>query len=194
MGKLLPFRRRRSRFDTRWPGDRITMRGLTRDTLGWLGALRPFILGGIALTIWPTLDPALVEPVDFLASAPERIDATFTRCGRGRGHACVIDGDTIKLGSRKVRIIGIDTPEASDPQCAEEARLGERATAELQRLLNEGPFTMVGRSFNDRDRYGRDLRALSRTRPDGTVQSIADDMRESGHARRYLGSARGGWC
>ena len=72
--------------------------------------------------------------------------------------------------------------------------MAERATAELQRLLNQGPFEMVGRSFNDTDRYGRDLRVIRRVRPDGSIQSIADDMRESGGARRYLGGFRSGWC
>ena len=117
----------------------------------------------------------------------------FTRCGPGRGHACVIDGDTIKLGDRKIRIIGIDTPEV-DAQCAQEAALAEAATVELQRLLNQGPFEMVGRIGNQQDRIGRDLRALRRTRPDGLVQSIAEDMRRNGVARRYLGGFRSGWC
>ena len=36
---------------------------------------------------------------------------------------------------------------------------------------------MVGRIDNQQDRYGRDLRALRRTRPDGTVQSIAEEIR-----------------
>ena len=68
------------------------------------------------------------------------------------------------------------------------------ATAKLQGLLNQGPFEMVGRSFNDQDRYGRDLRALSRARSDGSMQSIADDMRASGLAHRYLGGYKSGWC
>lgn len=152
------------------------------------------MLGVVALLIWPTVDPALIEPPAFLSSAPERIDEHFTRCGLGRGLACVIDGDTIKLGSRKVRIIGIDAPETHPSNCAEEARLGEAATAKLQTLLNQGPFEMVGRSFNDRDRYGRGLRALSRVRSDGGTQSIAEDMRASGLAHRYLGGYKSGWC
>jgi endonuclease YncB( thermonuclease family) len=203
VGKLLKFRRRRwrrardygapppPRF---WPDDnKVTVRGVARETVEWLGKLRPFILGAILLTIWPTMDPALVEPPGFLATEPERVNEHFTRCGPGRGHACVIDGDTIKLGDRKIRIIGIDTPEVK-AQCPAEAVAAEAATAELQRLLNQGPFEMVGRVGNQQDRYGRDLRALRRTRSDGTVQSIADDMRSSGVARRYLGEFRSGWC
>jgi len=177
-----------------WPDDdRVTVRGVVRETVGWLGKLRPFILGAILITIWPAMDPALVEPPGFLATEPEQVNEHFTRCGPGRGHGCVIDGDTIKLGQRKIRIIGIDTPEV-DARCPAEAVGAEAATAELQRLLNQGPFEMVGRIGNQKDRYGRDLRALRRTRQDGTVQSIADDMRNSGVARRYLGGFRGGWC
>lgn len=206
MGKILPFRRPRCPRWTKprvhrapkpprfWPDeDEVTLRGVARETVEWLGKLRPFILGAILLTAWPAMDPALVEPPGFLASEPEQVNAHFTRCGPGRGHACVIDGDTIKLGDRKIRIIGIDTPEV-DAQCPAEAVMAEAATAELQRLLNQGPFEMVGRVGNQQDKYGRDLRALRRTRPDGSVQSIADDMRNSGVARRYLGGFRSGWC
>src|SRR3990170_9166418 len=122
------------RFGARQP---VTARGLARDTLRWLRLLRPFILGGIALSIWPAMDPALIEPVGLLATDPERVDEQFTRCGRGRGHACVIDGDTIKLGQRKIRIIGIDATEVTAPQCPAEAVKAEAATAKLQELLNQ---------------------------------------------------------
>ena len=199
MGKILPFRRRRRSTRARAygfasrPQGEVTVGGVARETVEWLGKLRPFILGAILLLAWPTLDPALVEPVGFLSSDAERVDAHFTRCGPGRGHACVIDGDTFKIGQRKIRVIGIDTAEV-DAQCPAEAAMAERATAELQRLLNQGPFTMVGRFAGSTDRYGRDLRAITRLRPDGSEQSIAEDMRNSGLARRYLGGFRGGWC
>ncbi len=138
------------------------------------------------------MDPALVEPPRFLSTDPEPISAQFTRCGRGRGQACVVDGDTFKLGQRKVRIIGIDAPEVNGA-CPEERRLAEAATAKLQALLNQGPFEMVGRIDEMRDRYGRDLRLVRRTLPDGSYRSIADEMRESGLAHRYVG-IKAGWC
>ena len=175
-------------------GPPITARGLVRDTIGWLKVLRPFILGGILLSAWPAVDPALMDPVSLLATSPERVDERFTRCGPGRGHACVIDGDTIKLGQRKIRIIGIDAPEVTSPQCPKEAQLAEQATAKLQQLLNQGPFDMVGSVTRDKDRYGRDLRALNRANADGTTTSIADEMRTSGLAHRYLGGYKSGWC
>ena len=140
------------------------------------------------------MDPALIDPPTILAGDPERVTEQFTRCGPGRGHACVIDGDTFKIGERKVRIIGIDAPETHPPRCAEEARLGEAAAAKLQELLNQGSFEMIAPIYGRVDRYGRDLRVLERKRPDGSTQSMAAEMRESGLARRYLGGLRGGWC
>lgn len=156
-----------------------------------LSGARPFALFAALAALWPALDPALVEPLGPLASDPERVTATFTRCGRGRGQACVVDGDTFKLGTRKIRIIGIDAPEVHG-QCAEEKALAERSTAKLQSLLNQGPFVMTGRIGDMQDKYGRDLRALTRTRGD-TTQSIAEEMRSSGLAHRYVGF-KTGWC
>lgn len=178
MGRPQPYRRRRARS--------------RRRSTSWFSGVRPFALLAILLAAWTTLDPALVEPLGPLASDPERVSARFTRCGPGRGQACVIDGDTFKLGQRKIRIIGIDAPEVNG-QCPEERRLAEQATARLQQLLNEGPFVMTGRVGDLQDRYGRDLRALTRDRPDGSTQSIADDMRNSSLAHRYLGF-KTGWC
>ena len=184
-------RRQRIRF---WPDeDRVTVRGVARDTWRWLGVLRPFILLAILVSAWIGMDPALVEPPALLSTEPERVDEVFTRCGPGRGHACVIDGDTFKLGDRKIRIIGIDAPETHPARCAEEARLGEAATARLQVLLNAGAFTMTGPVYGSRDRFGRDLRSLARTRSDGSTQSIAAEMRESGLAHRYKGF-KTSWC
>ncbi|HET9811972.1 MAG TPA: thermonuclease family protein [Sphingomicrobium sp.] len=192
MGKVIRFRRRR-RTKPR-DDDAVTVSGVVRETFQWLRVLRPFILLAILVSLWIGMDPALIEPPAILSSDPEPVDEAFTRCGLGRGHACVIDGDTFKLGTRKVRIIGIDAPETHPPRCDEEAQLGELATAKLQELLNAGPFEMVAPIYRARDRYGRDLRVIRRTLPDGSYESIADEMRESGVARRYLGGLRGGWC
>ena len=137
-----------------------------------MSAARLLILAAILGVILAGADPMLIDPPAILSTEPERVTTQFSRCGPGRSHACVIDGDTFKLGQRKVRIIGIDAPETHPPGCAEEARLGEQATAKLQALLNEGPFEMVAPVYRRQDRYGRDLRTVRRTRPDGSTQSI----------------------
>lgn len=201
MGRIIRFRRRRrlkglDEFDRRqrlrfWPEERVTLRGLLRDTVFWL---RPVMLVAGILILWPALDPALIEPPGFLSSDPVVVDARFGRCGRTWRGACVVDGDTIRLGARRIRIIGIDAPEMHPPGCAEEARLGEEATQKLLELLNQGPFEMTGRIDDSTDRYGRHLRVITRMRPDGSVQSIGADMQAAGLAKAYLGGLRGGWC
>ena len=176
----------------RFAEHRVTARGLVRDTLWWL---RNFMIGAVAIgVLWPALDPALVEPPGFLATEPEPINRTFLRCDQPHGHACVTDGDTFRLGKRRIRIIGIDAPETHPPRCAKEAELGEAATVKLQELLNDGPFEMVGRLGGMKDRYGRELRALRRVTADGGYASLAEQMRSSGLARRYTGGFRSGWC
>ena len=166
-----------------------------RDSLGSVAfAARPFALLAALAAIAIGFDPAVVEPPALLSSDPEHVDEQFTRCGPGRGHACVIDGDTFKLGDRKIRIIGIDAPGTHPARCAEEARLGERATAKLQQLLNQGPFEMVAPMYGSKDRYGRDLRVVRRKLPDGSFRSIATEMRDNGLAHRYLGGFKAGWC
>ena len=105
----------------------------------------------------------------------------------------MIDGDTFKIGQRRVRIIGIDAPETHPARCQEEARLGEEATAKLQQLLNRGAFEMVAPVYGSHDKYGRDLRTVQRRLPDGSMQSIAEDMRTSGLAHRYTGF-KTAWC
>ena len=197
MGKIVRFRRGRrlrslNEFDARqrirfWPEPKRSP---------WKEALfvgRPFALAAMLGAIWVGYDPAVIEPPSFLSTDPERVTEHFTRCGIGRGHACVIDGDTFKIGQRRVRIIGIDAPETHPARCHEEARLGEDATAKLQELLNQGAFEMVAPVYGSHDKYGRDLRTVQRRLPDGSMQSIADDMRTSGLAHRYTGF-KTAWC
>ena len=156
------------------------------------GTLRTIVLAIIALLIWPTLDPALIEPPAFLSTGPETVDLRFGRCGVERGHACVVDGDTFRIGRRRIRIVEIDAPELAG-QCQSERVLAQAATVKLQALLNEGPFVMRGRIDRPTDRYGRELRSVSRQRPDGSTRSIAAELREAGLARRYLGR-KASWC
>lgn len=198
MARLFPFTRRRwTRPEDygqvlpthRWQG--LTIR---RRVLNWLTAWKPWGVLALILGGWYWLDPALVEPPAFLSGEPEHVSGTFTRCGPGRGAFCVIDGDTFKLGNRSVRLIGIDAPETHPSRCPAETVQGEAATALLQRLLNQAPFTMRGRIDGGRDLYGRDLRAVTRVLNDGSVQSIADEMLASGTVRGYLGGLRESWC
>ncbi len=111
----------------------------------------------------------------------------FARCGAGRRIHCVVDGDTFWHAGAKIRIADINTPETSRPGCAEEARLGARATARLTQLLNAGPFTL-DQQGRDVDRYGRRLRIVTRG---GT--SLGAVLVAEGLAEAWTGSRRD-WC
>ncbi len=65
--------------------------------------------------------------------------------------ALVIDGDTIELADgRRVRYLGIDTPEAGEP-------FADKATAKNKELV-EGKMIDLQRGKRDQDEYGRLLR------------------------------------
>ena len=122
-----------------------------------------------------------------VASASDRLVATFSICGAGRRVNCVVDGDTFWYAGTKIRIADIDTPELSPPRCEAERVKGEAAKARLRDLLDAGPFSLVAGSRAE-DRYGRKLRTVTR----GGV-SLGEVLVREGLARPWDG-ARHGWC
>ncbi|POO57849.1 thermonuclease family protein [Agrobacterium rosae] len=101
---------------------------------------------------------------------------------------CVVDGDTLWSGGVKIRVADIDAPEVSEPRCAAEKALGDRATTRLIALVNAGPFQMQAWQGRDEDKYGRKLRVLVR---DG--RSLGDILVSEGLARTWTGK-RQPWC
>ena len=154
-----------------------------RRDIRYLLLFAPLLLVAGAL-----LDPSLIEPVGPLADQPEVVAASFTPCGPGRGPTCVVDGDTFKLGDRKIRITGIDAPELAAPKCPAEAALARRSAERLRQLLSQGSFEMIAHRLQRQDRHGRDLMVVRR----GEV-SIGRQMIDEGLAHRYIGSKRS-WC
>jgi len=51
----------------------------------------------------------------------------------------VVDGDTIRVpgDSRRIRLVGFNTPEVFSPRCERERQLGMRATVRLKEMLNQ---------------------------------------------------------
>ena len=148
----------------------------------WGWRLRTLLLLGLllALSWWLSRPP---PP----SVGPERVAEHFTRCGAGPAHSCVVDGDSFRLGSRRIRIRGIDAPEI-EGACAAETELAARSADRLVELLGRGPFIMTATRGDERDRYGRELRTVTR---DG--RSIGDAMVEAGLAHDYRGS-KTSWC
>jgi endonuclease YncB( thermonuclease family) len=152
------------------------------------GAIRALWLAPILLLAGALLDPAIIAPVGPLAAQPERVSAVFTRCGKGGAVACVVDGDSFRLGDRTIRITGIDAPELGRPLCPAEAALASRSADRLVQLLNQGEFDMVAHRLQRLDRHDRELMILWRGN-----ESIGDTLIADGLAHRYLGSKRR-WC
>lgn len=96
----------------------------------------------------------------------------------------VSDGDTIRIGKERVRILGLDTPEVYSPGCPEEEALGDKATARLTSLLNSGTVTI---ERTKKDQYGRTLAVI---RVDG--KDVSKVMIDEGYA--LARKPQGGWC
>ena len=77
----------------------------------------------------------------------------------------VVDGDTLDVAlagvEERVRLIGIDTPETSDPRSPVEC-FGEEASRHLAALVPPGTAVRLERDVEARDRYGRLLAYLHR--------------------------------
>jgi len=152
--------------------------------------VRPFALVATAMCLWGTLvgTPAA-------AAEAERVDAQFTRCGRAvvAGAHCVVDGDTIRIGERRIRLVGFDTPE-KNARCEEERVDAERATQALQAWLNRGPFVMNINAPRAIDRYGRELQVIAREARGGPPEALSGYMVGNDFARDYGGGRRAEWC
>ena len=121
------------------------------------------------------------------APSGESVIARFALCSDGGGEPCVVDGDTLRYAGRRIRILGIDTPELHPARCATEERLGQAAKLRMQALVNLGPFQLVA-DGHSQDVYGRDLRKIMRGGTDLGLQLISEGL-----ARPY-GGGRQKWC
>lgn len=117
----------------------------------------------------------------------DRLSAQFSFCGKSRRVNCVVDGDTFWFHAKKIRIADIDAPELSPPRCEIERAKGEAAKRRLLTLLNGGKFSIVS-DGRDEDRYGRELRIVTRN-----GRSIGALLVEENLARRWDGGRRP-WC
>lgn len=117
----------------------------------------------------------------------DALSARFGFCHSGGGRNCVVDGDTFWFAGDKYRIADIDTPETHPARCAEEAALGDAATARLDKWLNDGAFSMES-AGRDVDQYDRKLRIVTRG-----GESVGSVLVAAGVARPWEGRRRP-WC
>lgn len=107
------------------------------------------------------------------------------------GPMSVVDGDTVDLGSTRIRIANIDAPELRHAKCDAEKRLATVAKRRLEALLSGGTATVhpgdptTGRKT---DRYGRMLATISIGGRD-----VGEVLVAEGLARPWAGK-RAPWC
>ncbi|MDE1467326.1 thermonuclease family protein [Aurantiacibacter sp. D1-12] len=112
----------------------------------------------------------------------------FPVCGSGtRGSGCVIDGDTIAIGNRRIRLTGYDAPELNGACEAERVKARE-ARAELSRWLSSAPFEMEAGDDRPYDQYGRELREARRG-----GELLAEHMHAMGLAEQDLWGFDSDW-
>ena len=97
-----------------------------------------------------------------------------------------VDGDTLAIGTERVRVIGLDAPELHG-QCPIEVALAREARDRMAALVGRG----VRLFPQGRDRYGRLLAVVL----DAQGRDVAAVMIGEGLARPYDGRGRRqGWC
>lgn len=97
----------------------------------------------------------------------------------------VVDGDTIEVeykGSlKKLRYIGIDTPETVDPRKIVEC-FGKEASGENRRIV-EGKQVELEKDISETDKYGRLLRYVYIRLSDGSTLFVNDYLVRQGFAK-----------
>ena len=102
------------------------------------------------------------------------------------------DGDTCyvtyKGKNDKVRLLGLDTPEISNPKCEQEYALGIDARNFVNNLISEGVSIKFKTEYN-RDFFGR---ILSYVIVDG--ENVSKKMVSNGLGVRYDRGNKKDWC
>ena len=121
-----------------------------------------------------TISPASSTPTSSLSVQLQDLEAALvTR---------IIDGDTVELADgRKLRYIGVDTPETKDPR-RPVGCFGQEAS-DFNRQLVENKVVWLEKDISETDRYGRLLRYVYLTQDDDTLLSVQEILVREGFAK-----------
>jgi len=114
-----------------------------------------------------------------IIAAGARFLLRYEKPGEVSGWAHVIDGDSLQVAGREVRLVGIDAPEWSQT-CSRDGKnwdCGQAARAQLRRLIGMGRVTC---RYSERDQYDRLLGLC-----DAGGRSLNKAMVEAGFAVAY---------
>ena len=166
------------------PIDQVASRGTIDCMVSRIGCPQSLLAVTTAGLLAILAVPASVMPWPRSAAA----GSPFVLCHGSSANDCVIDGDTIEFDGQRIRMVDYDAPEISEPKCASEAALGERAKMRLLDLLNSGSVEARPLGRRDVDRYGRKLRLVL-----VNGRSVGDVLIAEGLAWPWQGH-RHAWC
>ncbi len=126
----------------------------------------------------PKTDAISTRSLPPAAGQPDFAARSIPLCGSGKRVTCVVDGDTLWLDGRKIRISNIDAPEMQ-ARCGQERQKAEAATRKLQSLVS-GKALQIDAEGDDR--FGRLLARLSSQQGD-----VGDALVREGLAVRWTG-------
>ena len=153
MRKRSPWRKNVSRIRPPHFGSKLNGRKAYRFRRNVKHAVFVLLLIGIGLFVWESRQAP--EPVS-------EVSLNFRLCAeQDWGQPCVIDGDTLAIGQRRVRLTGYDAPEMDGP-CNNERHKAAVARDRLASWLGQGSFQWTGGEDPAYDRYGRELREARR--------------------------------
>lgn len=128
----------------------------------WVSILVIFILGGLTAlransSLFKKQFPSGIKPIEVTKEAASTIQTNSFIASESATVKRVVDGDTIELtDGRKVRYIGIDTPEIVDPKSPVQC-FGKEASDENKRLV-DGKTIKLEKDVSQTDKFGRLLR------------------------------------
>lgn len=99
-----------------------------------------------------------------------------------------VDGDTLRIGAERIRLIGFDTPETYFSRCDKERALGHKAADRMRQLL--ASKTVILKRIHTKDRYGRSLAHLLLDGEDAAAIMVREGLAVpyDGHHKRI------DWC
>ncbi|WP_246710501.1 thermonuclease family protein [Martelella soudanensis] len=120
------------------------------------------IAGAIAIIAAVPEASSFVQSIGVPKSVLREIGRKAEKYGRqttietNAGEINVYDGDTIKIGGQRMRLLDIDTPEISKPRCSYEEKVGYLARDRLRELIGHAGSVEIIDSGTT-DKYGRSL-------------------------------------
>lgn len=109
------------------------------------------VVGGLLGMLAASATPVRDAMADWFAGVTEAFSSVSLEASPDRSvdqpiaaiQISVVDGDTVRIDGRSVRLVGFNAPETRNAECTRERDLGQKATARVRDLVGAGSTTFV---------------------------------------------------